>query len=196
MAQIIQPLYNFTKQVLENQQCVLPKFFSKSYRTWNKRCVRYVHHKNSNISQLVKAHAIHSSYTCARIYACICISACTYCWPEQINLKLPDLTLTVEIVLGSELTHEHANLKLKKINKYRRRRRRRRRVTENWSGLPNWTQKGASSDSSQTSALPLEASSTSSSIESLIYSLCAKRSHSVNVGFSRSCSCHNIVRQK
>jgi hypothetical protein len=61
------------------------------------------------------------------IYACVCISACTYCWPEQINLKLPDLTLTVEIILGSELTHEHANLKLKKINKYRRRRRRRRR---------------------------------------------------------------------
>lgn len=50
------------------------------------------------------------------------------------------------------------------------------------------SQKGASSDSSQTSALPLETSSTSSSIESLIYSLCANRSHSVNVGFSRSYS--------
>lgn len=53
--------------------------------------------------------------------------------------------------------------------------------------LHNQSQKGASSDSSQTSALPLEASSTSSSMESLIYSLCAKRSHSVHVGFSRSC---------
>lgn len=48
-------------------------------------------------------------------------------------------------------------------------------------------QNGASRDSSQTSALPLEASSASSSIESRIYSRCANRSHSVNVGFSRSC---------
>lgn len=65
----------------------------------------------------------------------------------------------------------------------------------------NGPQNGASSDSSQTSALPLEASSTSSSIESLIYSLCAKRSHSVKVGFSRSCShhhqgCHKNQTQK
>lgn len=48
-------------------------------------------------------------------------------------------------------------------------------------------QKGASRDSSQTSALPLEASSPSSSMDSLIYSLCANRSHSVKVGSSRSC---------
>lgn len=52
---------------------------------------------------------------------------------------------------------------------------------------PHQTQNGASSDSSQTSALPFETSSPSSSIESLMYSLCAKRSHSVKVGSSRSC---------
>lgn len=65
-----------------------------------------------------------------------------------------------------------------------------------------WTQKGDSRDSSQASALPLDASSTSSSIESLMYSLCAKRSHSVNVGFSRSCfhftifeKCYNRTKE-
>lgn len=47
-------------------------------------------------------------------------------------------------------------------------------------------QKGASSDSSQTSPLAFDISSPSSSIESLIYSLCAKRSHSVIFGSSRS----------
>lgn len=54
----------------------------------------------------------------------------------------------------------------------------------------DWIQKGASRDSSQTSPLPLEASSPSSSMESLIYSLWAKRSHSVKVGSSLSCSDH------
>ena len=47
-------------------------------------------------------------------------------------------------------------------------------------------QNGASSDSSHTSPLPFEASSPSSSMDNLIYSLCANRSHSVRVGFSRS----------
>ena len=69
-------------------------------------------------------------------------------------------------------------------------------LTSNLGRLPELNQKGASSDSSQTSALPLEASSTSSSIESLMYSLCANRSHSVKVGFSRSCKHHNISNSK
>lgn len=51
--------------------------------------------------------------------------------------------------------------------------------------LTDILQKDVSSDSSQTSSLPFDISLVSS-IESLIYSLCAKRSHSVKVGSSRS----------
>ena len=54
-------------------------------------------------------------------------------------------------------------------------------------------QNGASSDSSHTSPLPFEASSPSSSIDNLIYSRCANRSHSVRVGFSRSCSKQYLI---
>lgn len=56
-------------------------------------------------------------------------------------------------------------------------------------------QKGASNDSSQTSALPFDAFSPSSSIESLIYSLRAKRSHSVKDGSSRSCTKYILLGQ-